>query len=118
MNLLRSLLCGLLAVLVAMAFAPEGAAHALAHQDASAVTMKAAACTDAAAAMQQDGEHDHAPGAPCQDCCHNGHCHMKAAPPTSAAGLAFAWSSAKFGFGGAPAFADAPDLREPDPERT
>jgi hypothetical protein len=43
---------------------------------------------------------------------------MKAAPPSLAAVLSFDWSSAKLGFGAAPRFADAPEAREPDPERT
>jgi hypothetical protein len=43
---------------------------------------------------------------------------MKAAPLSATAAPTFDLSSAKLGFGAVLRFADAPEAREPDPERT
>jgi hypothetical protein len=120
MQLLRSLLCGLLTCFVAIAFAPENFAHGMSHdKGARAGFTQQADCNGVQAKPEQgQGDHEHAPGEPCQDCCHYGHCHMKAAPASSESVRAAHWSNAKLGFGLAPRFADAPEAREPDPERT
>jgi hypothetical protein len=118
MHILRFLLCGLLAVMVAISFAPESHAHGAQHGGVAAALSAGEACSQVQAATDHNSGHEHAPGAPCEDCCHSSHCHMKAAPPSLAAVLSFDWSSAKLGFGAAPRFADAPEAREPDPERT
>jgi hypothetical protein len=118
MQFLRFLLCGFLAILVAISFAPESFAHGVQHGGVAAAISVDASCTEAQAEPEHHRGHDHAPGAPCQDCCHHGHCHMKAAPLSATAALAFDLSSAKLGFGAVPRFADAPEAREPDPERT
>jgi hypothetical protein len=107
-----------LAVLVAISFAPEGLAHGLQHGGLAAAISVDAACPEAKANADHHRGHEHAPGAPCQDCCHHGHCHMKVAPASATAMKAFGFSTAKLGFGAVPAFADAPEAREPDPERT
>jgi hypothetical protein len=115
---LRSLLCGLLAVLVAISFAPESLAHGFAHGGVATTSTESAACPEAQADAEQHDEDRHTPGAMCQDCCHSGHCHLKVAPQTTTADQTFEWSSVRRGFGAAPRFADAPEVREPDPERT
>lgn len=118
MQFLRFLLCGLLAFFVAISFAPESFAYGVQHGDVAAAISVDASCLQAQADTEHHRGHDHAPGAPCQDCCHHGHCHMKAAPPSAKAAPAFKLSSAKFGFGAVLRFADAPEACEPDPERT
>lgn len=119
MQLLRSLLCGLLAVLVAISFAPESLAHGFAHGGAATAVSASEACPETQADAERHGEDERAPGAPCQDCCHSSQCHMKAAPLSKVMDQPLPRSSnAKLGFGATPRFADAPEAREPDPERT
>jgi hypothetical protein len=119
MQLLRPLFCGLLAVLVAISFAPESLAHSFAHGGVEAALSASETCPEAQADAERHGEEEQAPGAPCQDCCHSSQCHMKAAPLSKVMDQPLPRSySAKLGFGAPPRFVDAPEAREPDPERT
>lgn len=118
MYFLRALLCGFLALLVAISFAPESFAHGIAPDCASLGISATSACHGAQVAPADDAGDPHAPGAPCEDCCHSGHCHMKAAPVSNAAGHAFSLTQARLAFGEPARFVDAPQSREPDPERT
>lgn len=117
-RIVRSLLCAVLAVLVAMLVAPEPLAHAVGHADqpSCSATDSEHLCADAAESDRSD--HEHAPGQACGDCCHHANCDMKVARP------AFAWTktpnrkAVRYQTGGFLAPYAAPSLREPDPERT
>jgi hypothetical protein len=120
----RALLCLFLSGLVTMSFVPESLAHSLAHEVGPAAASDAGVDVAGveAGAVHDDRDHDHddghAPEAPCKDGCHSAHCHMKAGPPGASAAPNLDWSRAQLGFGSDALGDDAPEGREPDPERT
>lgn len=115
--MVRSLLCALLAVLVAMLVAPEPLAHAAAHFDNNVAASSSAEhpCADK---VQDGGDQEHAPGKACGDCCHHATCHMKVAPAAQDSSPAFDTQTVRFRSGDFVAPYGAHTSREPDPERS
>lgn len=117
-RIVRSLLCAVLAVLVAMLVAPEPLAHAVGHADqpSFSATDSEHLCADAAESDRSD--HEHAPGQACGDCCHRANCHMKVAPPSAARACMVNRRAVRYQTEGFLAPYGAPSGRDPDPERT
>lgn len=115
-RLLRSLLCAVLAMLVATLVAPQGV-HA---SSASLQTVQTMSMFDVSAGDVGDGDvgdHEHKPGTPCDECCQNAGCHLKAALGGQNWKIAFSTRGVRLLQTDFIAAYGAPKGREPDPER-